>query len=255
MKVLDNTVALVTGARRGIGAATVTALREAGAYVIATDLVAPTCGDDNRVQDVTDESGWATLAADISEKHDRLDILVNCAGIAVIAPIEEETLESWRKLQAVNVESLLLSHKLMLPLLKKGGLARASGASVINLSSIGGLVGLPLNASYCASKGAVKLFSKSAACEFAAFRYNIRVNSVHPGAIETPMMEMITHKFAAFGVAHDAAAARASIEAQNLSGRWGRPEEIASGIVYLASPAASFMTGSELVIDGGFTAH
>ena len=255
MKALDNSIALVTGAQRGIGAATVTALREAGAYVIATDLTAPTCGDDNRVQDVTDEAGWSALAASIAETHGRLDILVNCAGIAVIAPIEQETLESWRRLQAVNVESLLLSHKILLPLLKRGGQTRSSGASIINLSSIGGLVGLPLNASYCASKGAVTLFSKSAACEFAALKYNIRVNSVHPGAIETPMTEMITHKFAEFGVAPDAASARASIEAQNLAGRWGKPEEIANGIVYLASPAASFMTGSELVIDGGFTAH
>lgn len=255
MNVLEDTIALVTGAGRGIGAATVTALREAGAVVIATDLHVPEGGDENHVQDVTSEADWDALAAEIAGRHGRLDILVNNAGVAVIAPIEQETLASWRSLQAVNVESLLLGHKAMLPLLRKGGEARSSGASVINLSSIGGLVGLPLNASYCASKGAARLFTKCAALEFAALKYNIRVNSVHPGSIETPMMEMITHRFVECGVAPDVATARMNIDAQHPLARWGRPEEIASGIVFLASPAASFMTGSELVIDGGFTAH
>ena len=255
MKALENTIALVTGAQRGIGAATVIALRNAGAHVIATDLNAPDCGDQNRVQDVAEEAGWIALAGYIKEKHGRLDILVNNAGIAVIASIENETLENWRNLQSVNVESIFLSHKHMLPLLKEGGKTRDGGASVINLSSIGGLVGIPLNASYCASKGAVKLFTKVAAAEFGMMKYNIRVNSVHPGGIETPMMDGITERFVEFGLAPDKAAARANIDAQHMLGRWGKPEEIANGIVYLASPAASFMTGSELVIDGGFTAH
>ncbi|WP_327752275.1 SDR family oxidoreductase (plasmid) [Sphingobium sp. SJ10-10] len=255
MTTLENTVALITGAQRGIGAATVAALREAGAHVIATDLTAPTGGDENYVQDVTDEAAWAALAADISQKHGRLDILVNNAGIALIASIEDETLESWRKLQAVNVDSLLLSHKAMLPLLRKGGEAREGGASIINLSSVGGLIGFPFTASYCASKGAVKLFTKAVACEFGMLRYNIRVNSIHPGGIDTSMLQTIARRNVEYGVATDEASARTDIEAQHPLGRWGRPEEIASGIVYLASPAASFMTGSELVIDGGFTAR
>jgi len=252
---LDGAIALVTGAGGGIGGATVIALREAGATVIATDLEAPAGGDLNRAQDVTSEAGWADVARAIEERYGRLDCLVNNAGIATVASIEEETLASWRRVQAVNVESMLLSLQALLPLLKAGGEIRPSGASVVNISSVGGIGGAPLMASYCASKGAVRLFSKSAACEFAALKYNIRVNSVHPGGIQTGMMDEIVGRYVELGVAPDERTARAGVDAQHPLGRWGRPEEIAGGIVYLCSPAASFMTGSELVIDGGFTAH
>lgn len=255
MGTLENTVALVTGAGRGIGAATVAALREAGAHVIATDLAAPAGGDENRAQDVTSEAGWADMARHVAATHGRLDILVNNAGIATVASIEEDTLASWRRVQAVNVESMFLSLNALLPMLRKGGEARPGGASVVNLSSVGGLAGAPFTASYCTSKGAVRLFTKSAACEFAVLHYNIRVNSVHPGGIETPMMDMICERYVELGAAPDVAAARAGVDRDHPMGRWGKPEEIAGGIVYLASPAASFMTGAELVIDGGFSAH
>ena len=254
--ILDGAVALVTGAAGGIGAATVEALNAAGAEVIATDLRAPTgAAALNLAQDVTDEAGWDTLAATIGERWGRLDCLVNNAGIATISTIADNTLVDWRRQMAVNVDSMLMSHKAMLPLLRKSGETRKGGASVVNISSVGGLGGAPFMAAYCTSKGAVRLFSKSAALEFAALKYNIRVNSVHPGGIETPMMDEIIGAYVKLGVAPDVETARAGVDAQHPLARWGRPGEIAGGIVYLCSEAASFMTGSELVIDGGFTAH
>ncbi len=253
--VLDGAVALVTGAGGGIGGATVTALIAAGAEVVATDLRAPSGGTLNLAQDVTDEAGWTALAETIRQRWGRLDCLVNNAGIATIMPIEDNDLALWRRQMAVNVDSMLLSCKAMLPLLREAGKTRAGGASVVNLSSVGGIGGAPFMAAYCTSKGAVRLFSKSAALEFAALRYNIRVNSVHPGGIETGMMDEIIAAYVKLGVAPDTETARAAVDTQHPMGRWGKPEEIAGGIVYLCSPAASFMTGSELVIDGGFTAH
>ena len=253
--VLDGAVALVTGAGGGIGSATVAAMIEAGAEVIATDLEAPSGGTLNLAQDVTDEAVWATLSETIGQRWGRLDCLVNNAGIATITPIADNSLAQWRRQMAVNVDSMLLSCKAMLPLLREAGKTRSGGASVVNLSSVGGIGGAPFMAAYCTSKGAVRLFSKSAALEFAALRYNIRVNSVHPGGIATGMMDEIIAAYVKLGVAPDTATARAAVDAQHPMGRWGKPEEIAGGIVYLCSPAASFMTGSELVIDGGFTAH
>ncbi len=253
--VLDGAVALVTGAGGGIGGATVAAMIEAGAEVVATDIQIPSGGTLNLAQDVTDEAGWAALVETIRQRWGRLDCLVNNAGIATITTIEENSLAVWRRQMAVNVDSMLLSCKAMLPLLREAGKTRAGGASVVNLSSVGGIGGAPFMAAYCTSKGAVRLFSKSAALEFAALRYNIRVNSVHPGGIQTGMMDEIIAAYVKLGVASDVATARAAVDAQHPLGRWGKPEEIAGGIVYLCSPAASFMTGSELVIDGGFTAH
>jgi NAD(P)-dependent dehydrogenase (short-subunit alcohol dehydrogenase family) len=253
--VMEGSVALVTGAGGGIGGATVAALLAAGAEVIATDIKAPSVGTLNLAQDVTDEAGWATLAKTIGERWGRLDCLVNNAGIATISSIEDNDLASWRRQMSVNVDSMLLSCKAMLPLLRASGKTREGGASVVNLSSVGGIGGAPFMAAYCTSKGAVRLFSKSAALEFAALQYNIRVNSVHPGGIQTGMMDEIIDAYVRLGAAPDRETARAGVDAQHPLGRWGKPEEIASGIVYLCSSGSSFMTGSELVIDGGFTAH
>lgn len=252
---LEGAIALVTGAGGGIGRATVEALLAAGAEVIATDIKAPSSGTLKLAQDVTDEAGWANLAGLIRERWGRLDCLVNNAGVAAVSTIEDNDLGAWRQLMSVNVDSLLLSCKAMLPLLRESGKTRPGGASVVNLSSVGGLGGAPFMAAYCTSKGAVRLFSKSAALEFAALKYNIRVNSVHPGGIETAMMEGIVDAYVGLGVAPDRETARAGVDAQHPLGRWGKPEEIASGIAYLCSTESSFMTGSELVIDGGFTAH
>lgn len=254
---LTGAVALVTGATGGIGRATCLALAEAGARVIATDLAdsADIAGTaDYQRLDVTDEANWAAVIAHIDTTHQRLDILVNNAGISVTNSIASTTLAEFRQCMAINVEGVFLGTQAAQALLATSGKDRSGGSSIVNLSSVGGLRGAALMSTYCASKGAVKLFSKSAALEFAMMGLPIRVNSVHPGGIDTNMMDTIYARYVDDGLFPDGATARATVSANHAMGRMGQPQEIAAGIVYLATPAASFMTGSELVIDGGMTA-
>lgn len=254
---LNNVVTLVTGAAGGIGRAVCQALQAAGAVVIATDL-AEDPGDmpasNYFTHDVTSAEDWQKIADQVMAEHGRLDALVNAAAQSAVATIEATEMEVWRRIQAINVESLLLAHQIMLPLLKKGGEHRKSGASIVNFSSIGGQKGAAFQAAYCTSKGAVKIFSKCAAIEFAALGYNIRVNSVHPGGVNTPMLSSIIDSFVASGGVASYAEAEAGIIANHPIGRLGEPEDIGGGVVYLCSQAAGFVTGSELNIDGGFTA-
>jgi NAD(P)-dependent dehydrogenase (short-subunit alcohol dehydrogenase family) len=254
---LDDTIALVTGAAGGIGRAVCQALKEAGATVIATDLAAGARiqgADAYHVHDVASEPHWARIAAEIQATHGRLDALVNTAAIARVASIAETTLEDWRKIQAVNVESIHIGTRAMLELLKTSGRSRQGGASIVNFSSVGGLRGAAFTAAYCSSKGAVKLYTKSAAIEFAALKYNIRVNSVHPGGIETEMLNAMMQRYVDLGASPSVEASAAAISARHPIGRMGTADEIGGGVVYLCSSAASFVTGSELVIDGGFSA-
>jgi NAD(P)-dependent dehydrogenase (short-subunit alcohol dehydrogenase family) len=253
---LVDTIVLITGAAGGIGRAVSRALKDAGATVVATDLAAEVDipgADAYYRHDVTREGDWSHIAGEIAAKYGRLDCLVNNAAIAQVASIEATTLESWRKIQAVNVESILIGTRAMLELLKTGGKTRKGGASIVNFSSVGGLRGAAFTSAYCTSKGAVKLFSKSAAIEFGALRYNIRVNSVHPGGIDTEMLRSMMQRYVDFGAVPSVQVAEAGIIAQHPIGRMGKPEEIGGGVVYLCSTAASFVTGSEFVIDGGFT--
>lgn len=255
---LDATIALVTGAAGGIGRAVCDALAAAGATVIASDLTECSdvvCAVQHCRHDASSEADWKRIAQDCEARHGRLDVLVNAAGIAYVAKIEETSLDSWRKVQAVNVESILLGMQAMLPLLRKSGTERRGGAAVVNFSSVGGLRGAALNSAYCASKAAVTLLSKCAAIEFAALGYGIRVNSVHPGGIETEMLAGMMQRYVDLGFAPSREASHASIAAAHPIGRLGTTDEIGSGVVYLCSPDASFVTGSELVIDGGYTAR
>lgn len=252
---LEGSVALVTGAAGGIGNATVAAMIAAGAEVVATDLNAPGTGTLALSHDVTNPDDWAKVAAVIDKRWGRLDCLINNAGMAAICSIEENTLADWRRIMAVNVESMLLSLQAMLPLLKVSGTTRQGGASVVNLSSVAANIGSPFVTAYSASKGAVRALTKCAACEFGALGYNIRVNSMHPGAVGTGMTDHMIGEYVRLGIAPDQATARAGVEGRYPLKRWGRPEEIANGIVFLSSSAASYMTGSEMVIDGGFIAQ
>ena len=255
---LTGSIALVTGATGGIGRATAQELAKAGARVIASDLAedAEVAGAARyRRLDVTSEEGWQALIADIAATEGRLDILVNNAGISVTNSIADTSLAEWRACQSVNVDGLFLGTKAAADLLRRSGGGRKGGSSIVNLSSVGGLVGAAYMAAYCASKGAVRLFSKSAANEYALLGWPIRVNSVHPGGIDTDMMDTIYARYVEAGLFPDAATARATVSANHAMGRMGTADEIASGIVYLSSPAASFVTGSELVIDGGMTAR
>jgi NAD(P)-dependent dehydrogenase (short-subunit alcohol dehydrogenase family) len=254
---LHNVIAVVTGAAGGIGRAICASLREAGATVIATDLPAEAKGvaaDAYLHHDVISQEDWRRVAAYVKEKHGRLDALVNNAGISIVGKIEDTPIEEWRRVNAVNFDSIVVGVQAFLPLLKEGGKARKGGASIVNFSSVAGQRGAALNAAYCASKGAVKLLSKSMAAEFGVLGYNIRCNSVHPGAIDTAMINSIINRYVELGAVASFEAAHQSIVANHPIGRFGRPDEIGGGVVYLCSDAASFVTGSEFVIDGGFTA-
>lgn len=248
-------VALVTGGASGIGRATALLLAREGARVAIGDHD-PAAGDaavaalrDTGAEalfvllDVRREADWDRAVSTVVGAWGRLDVLVNNAGIGHAAAILDTSLEDWRRVMAVNMESVFLGTRAAMRVMPATG-----GGSIVNLSSIAGLIGAPLMGAYAASKGGVRLFSKVAALECAQAGLNIRVNSVHPAFIDTPLVR--GH------VAHtaDPEKTRRYLERFQPIGRMGRPEEIAEGILYLASDASSFVTGSELVIDGGVTA-
>ena len=248
--------AIVTGASLGIGRATAILLAKEGAKVALTDLrdaegkkVAKEIHDDGGTAeywhlDVAREAEVQSVFAEIGEHFGRIDVLVNNAGIAGASkPTHEITEEEWDRVQAVNVKGVFLCTKHVIPFLRKTG-----GGSIINLSSIYGIIGAPDVPPYHASKGAVRLMSKTDALLYAKDR--IRVNSVHPGYIWTPMVE---------GVGKESGQSmeefRKQIAALHPLGHIGEPNDIAFGILYLASDESKFVTGTELVIDGGYTAQ
>ncbi|MGE3747894.1 MAG: SDR family oxidoreductase [Sphingomonadaceae bacterium] len=259
MPALENSVALVTGAGGGIGSAICVALAEAGATVVGTDL--PHTPAEHRTSvdwidlDVTSPENWDRAVSAVKDRHGRLDILVNNAGIDIIEKFEDMTLGSWRKTQSVNVDGVFLGIQKALPLLRESGPTRRGGASIINMSSIAGLVGADFNAAYCASKGAVRLMTKALALEFSALGYRIRINSVHPGGVNTNMVSSIFQSYVDLGVIDSAQTAYDLSSAAHALGRMAEPSEIAAGVRFLASDEASYMHGAELVLDGGYTAR
>lgn len=253
---LDNVVAVVTGAAGGIGRELVKAMKAANAIVIATDLAADAQieGADHYLKhDVTSEADWRAVAALVQERYGRLDALVNNAGYSIVTEFEETPLSDFHRVNAINVDSVIIGTQVLLPLLKEGGKARKSGASVVNFSSVGGLRGAAFNAAYCTSKAAVKMLSKCLGAEFAALGHNIRVNSVHPGGIDTPMLASIMDKYVELGAVPSREVAMQGIVANHPIGRMGHPAEMGGGVVYLCSDAASFVTCTEFVMDGGFS--
>lgn len=257
MGILDGRVALVTGALRGIGAATAKALAHEGALVIVTDKDDPhdfaeTLGGLAFQFDVTDEVAWAKAMAFARGAAGGLDILVNNAGFFQMKPLIETTRDEWRRMQIVNVESMFLGAKHAVPLLAERATDLAGGASIINLSSIGGIIGSAGAVPYCTSKGAARIFSKALAMEVAPL--GIRVNSVHPGFTNTPLAEEAVVAFAKLtGISVEEG--RKQLAHQHPLGRNADPSEIANAVVFLASSKSSFMTGSEVVVDGGMTAQ
>lgn len=257
---LQGKVALVTGAAQGIGAGIARAMAREGAAVVAADrnvagveALAAEIGAEPLALDVTSEADWAKAAAHVEAGHDKLSILVNNAGVELVKPMTEHSLADWRGLMAVNVDGLFLGCRSFQELLAKGG-NNAGPASVINVSSIAGLVGYPDQLAYNTSKGAVRHMTKSLAIEWAAHALPIRCNSIHPGCIRTPMLEMAVEGWVREGSipADDPWAAVAALCPLNAV---GLPEDIAMGAVYLASNEARFVTGIELVIDGGWVAR
>lgn len=259
MSRVDGKIAIITGGASGIGAASARLLANEGATVIVTDVndedgklvsddISSSGGRAKYIhQDVTQESEWEDLYRDVVQDFGRVDVLVNCAGIGVLCPPEEETLEGWRQLIAVNLDAVMLGTKHALRTMKRH--SPATQGSIINMSSIEGFVGEPNLGAYNASKGAVRMYTKSVALHCANNKLNIRVNSVHPGYIPTPMVEN-----AAIATG-DPEGLLADVIARHPIGHLGEPEDVAYGVVYLASDEAKFMTGSELVIDGGYTAQ
>ena len=256
---LAGKIALVTGAGSGIGAACAQTLAREGASVAVTDIdldaartiaASIITGGGQAIalhQDVTDEARWVAVMAEITSKLGNVTTMVANAGIAIRGSITEMSLADWRRQTAINIDGVFLSVKYCVPAMR-----RAGGGSIIMLSSVAGLRGAPGLAGYSATKGAVRLFAKSVAMECAMANDGIRCNSVHPGIIETP----IWSKMDASG-GPNRTNAPPDIEAlASMSvpiARVGLAQDVANGVLFLASDASSYMTGSELVIDGGMT--
>lgn len=246
---LSNRTALITGAAQGLGAAIAEAMAEEGARVILGDIdgdavhaqaaALTAMGHDaaGYVHDVADEASWRAIV----DACDHLDILVNNAGVLMMQPIADTSLADFRRVAAVNTDGVFLGIRAAFA--KMG----PRGGTIINISSIAGMEGAANHIAYCASKGAVRLMTKSAAIEAAALDHPIRVNSIHPGGIDTRMTQT-TYRFGqGLGIEE-------AVSASIPCGRVGLPGDIAGAAVFLASDAAAYINGTELVVDGGMLA-
>jgi NAD(P)-dependent dehydrogenase (short-subunit alcohol dehydrogenase family) len=250
---LDGKIALVTGGASGIGESTARIFAREGARVVITDVqdakgeaVAREIDATYLRHDTTDEAQWIRTVATIKEKFGRLDVLMNNAGIFIPGTIEDVTLDVWNNVLAVNLTGVMLGCKHAIAVMKNnpGG----PRGSIVNVSSIAGFLGLAGGAAYTASKGGVRLLTKSVAVHCARHYKNIRCNSLHPGAIDTPMNQ------AGFAASDDPEAARAFLSSVQPIGRMATADEMAACALFLASDEASFVTGTELVADGGWLA-
>ncbi len=247
---LENKVALISGGARGMGAVEAKLFAKEGAKVIIGDMLED---EGKKVEaeineaggdcvfvllDVSDEDAWKRAVDEAVSRYGKLDILVNNAGIYRAHIVEETTAEEWDQVMDINAKGVFLGTKHAIPAMRQAG-----GGSIVNISSVAGLVGSKQTTAYTASKGAVRLLTKSTTIQYAAD--GIRANSVHPGTIVTPM----TEGFLAESAMHEDRVNRTPLK------RLGKPEDVAYGALYLASDEASFVTGSELVIDGGRTAE
>lgn len=239
---LHGRIVLVTGAAGTLGMAISAAIEAAGGRPVRSDLSGR--GGMDLALDVTSEEAWAGAMAETERRHGRLDGLVNNAGIVILGDVEHTSLTDWRRVQAVNVDGVFLGCKHAMPLL-----ARSAAPAIVNLSSVSGLVGGANLAAYNASKGAVRLLTKSVALSGARKRPPVRCNSLHPSFVAGDMTDAIA------AGARDPARARERMIAEIPLGRMAEPDEVATAVVWLLSDAASFMTGAELVIDGGLVAR
>ncbi|HIE90039.1 MAG TPA: glucose 1-dehydrogenase [Pseudomonadales bacterium] len=249
MNRVEGKVALVTGGAMGMGMTHSQLLAEEGAKVIVTDVnevegqkVADEINASGGTAtfyplDVTDESQWQAVVASVIGSEGKIDVLVNNAGLLILKPVDETTNEEWDLIFNINAKGPFLGTKAVLPAMQKAG-----GGSIINISSIYGLVGAPQAAAYQSTKGALRLLTKSSAVDLA--QYNIRVNSVHPGVIDTAMTKDL--------LADEES--RQAILGTTILGRPAQPKEVSYAVLFLASDESSFMTGSEMVVDGGYTA-
>jgi len=243
---LAGKVALVTGAASGIGAAIVKRFLSEGAQVVATDVSdfpsPPSDGVVHLSQDTANENDWASIIMRVIADFGRLDILVNNAGVSArtCEPLTETTLDEWRRVLSINLDGVFLGMKhAMRAMGSKGG-------AIVNVGSVHSFVGIPNAAAYCASKGGLLMLTKAGALEGAALDPPIRVNSIHPGYVETPLLESRMSK---------QPERRKSVEAATPLSRLARPEEIASAVMTLVTDDAAYITGTALCVDGGYTAR
>ena len=255
-------VILITGAANGIGKGAAMTFAAAGAIVVATDLQADTSealinginqagGTGHFIaHDVSSEDAWISVIDEIKSKFGRLDVVINNAGIGFTGLVTDMELSVWQRMMAVNVDGVFLGVKHSLPLMRDTG-----GGSIINVSSVAGIKATANFSGYCATKAAVKSFTKSAALESAAAQDGVRINSIHPGIIDTAIWDTL------IGTTEDGsnevprAATLGGMTDEGVPfGRPGTIQEIVNGMVWLASDESSYMTGAELVLDGGFTA-
>ncbi len=267
MSRLQGRVALVSGALRGIGLAVAERYLAEGAQVILADLAAADAADVTGTLarlganasylqlDVAEEAAWQAAERSVRKAHGRLDILVNNAGVDCTGAVESLEFSAWRRIMSINVDGVFLGTKTFTPLLTQSGKTTPFGSSIINMSSIMGLVGYADTSAYNAGKGAVRLFTKAVAIEFAQKRTPIRVNSIHPGFVKTPLLEIGMQKWVALGFAAKAQDLIDGLAAATPNGRLAESSEIAGAAFFLASDDSSYCTGSELVVDGGWTAQ
>ena len=267
MKNLTGRVALITGGLSGIGYAIAERYVSEDAAVMLVDLVDPS---DPKVAatldrlgakatyvkvDVRREEDWQAAERAVRAQHGRLDILVNNAGIDCVGAVETLELSRWRNIMSVNVDGVFLGTKTVTPLLAETGKTTRFGSSVINVSSIMGLVGYSDCSAYNASKGAVRLFTKAIAIEFATKRMPIRANSIHPGFVHTPLLHTGMQRWVDQGFFKTTQEIIDRLAVATPNGRLADPSEVAGVAYFLASDDSSYVTGSELVVDGGWTAQ
>ena len=265
MSIAGKTI-FVTGAARGIGAETARLMAKAGAKLAIGDVLDERGRDTVRKLeaagaqaiythlDVTSEEDWNAAIGKTVDRFGGLDVLVNNAGVFLGKGLEEATIAEWHRLCAINLTGVVLGTKLAMPALRERAKASKHGSAIVNLSSIAGMVGSQMDPLYSMTKGGVTTFTKATALEFARKGYRIRVNSIHPGIIDTDMGDQTIAARAARTGANSMEAARAQAGAAHPIGRLGTATDIANGIVFLASDDAGFMTGAGLAVDGGWTA-
>jgi NAD(P)-dependent dehydrogenase (short-subunit alcohol dehydrogenase family) len=238
---LRDKVILITGAAGAVGSAVAEAVVQAGGLVIATDLAG--CAGMDHALDVTSQDDWRRVIDDIDRAAGRLDGLVNAAGIVAMGSVEDIDFATWRRVMAVNLDGTFLGCKHALALLRR------NGGSIVNVSSVSGLVGGHNLAAYNASKGGVRLLTKSVALHGARLKPQVRCNSIHPAFLEGPMADTLIAQM------RNPERARERMTAEVPLGRFGRAAEVANMGVYLLSEESAFVTGAEFVIDGGLTAR
>ena len=252
-------VAIITGGSSGIGRACANRLAGEGATVVITDIQDELGAEAVREielaggaaqflhHDVTSEDEWIAVVAGVVEAHGRLDVLVNNAGIGIGGSIIEFSLADWQRQQAINLDGVFLGMKHCIPPMRD-----SDGGSIINMSSVAGMKGSARLAAYNATKGGVRLLTKGVALECAQNRWKVRVNSVHPGIIETPIWDTVGASTIRGG--DGPLDVKMMAEMAVPTGELGQPEDIANGVVFLASDDSSYMTGTELIIDAGLCA-